>query len=51
MAHAFADGTVHKTPDDLKAALRSDPALVALWEALTPLGRNEFICWVEERAA
>ncbi|VXC73386.1 YdeI/OmpD-associated family protein [Sphingomonas sp. AX6] len=48
MAHAFADGTVHKIPDDLKAALRSDPALVALWEALTPLGRNEFICWVED---
>jgi hypothetical protein len=41
-------GTVHQTPEDLQAALRGDDQLLALWEALTPLGRNEFICWVED---
>jgi hypothetical protein len=45
---AFAQGTVHQAGADLEAAVRSDPHLVALWDGLTPLGRNEFICWVED---
>ena len=48
MANAFPHGTVHQAAEDLQAALRSDPNLLALWEKLTPLGRNEFICWVED---
>lgn len=38
-------GTVHKIPSDLKKALASDTAAVAAWEDLTPLARNEWICW------
>jgi uncharacterized protein YdeI (YjbR/CyaY-like superfamily) len=34
-------------PLDLKKALTSDPNAVEKWESLTPLARNEFICWVE----
>ena len=45
---AFSHGTVHQAPDDLQVAVRADPALLKLWEGLTPLGRNEFICWVED---
>jgi hypothetical protein len=45
---ALSRGTVHTVPTDLEAALRIDPAILALWERLTPLGRNEFICWVED---
>jgi len=48
VANAFPHGTVHQAAEDLQAALRSDPNLLALWEKLTPLGRNEFICWVED---
>ncbi len=48
MADAFPHGTVHRAGDDLQTALRSDPEILALWERLTPLGRNEFICWVED---
>jgi hypothetical protein len=48
MASAFPHGTVHEAAGDLQAALRADPATYALWEALTPLGRNEFICWVDD---
>ena len=48
MASAFSHGTVHEAADDLQEALRSDPEILALWENLTPLGRNEFICWVED---
>jgi hypothetical protein len=45
---AFSHGTVHHAGDDLQAALTSAPELLMLWEGLTPLGRNEFICWVED---
>jgi hypothetical protein len=45
---AFPQGTVHQAGADLEAAVRADPQLFALWESLTPLGRNEFICWVED---
>lgn len=48
MDKAFPQGTVHQAGDDLEAAVRSDPHLLGLWEKLTPLGRNEFICWVED---
>lgn len=48
MADAFLHGTVHEAGDDLQDAVRSIPELLALWDGLTPLGRNEFICWVED---
>ena len=48
MTNAFPHGTVHEAGADLQAALRADPDILALWQALTPLGRNEFICWVED---
>ncbi|HEX8553884.1 MAG TPA: YdeI/OmpD-associated family protein [Sphingomonas sp.] len=48
MTEAFAHGTVHQAPEDLQAALRADAGVLASWNALTPLGRNEFICWVED---
>ena len=43
----FPQGTVHDAGEDLEAAVRMDPIVLSLWERLTPLGRNEFICWVE----
>ena len=48
MAEAFAHGTVHRAGEDLEAALRSNTEVLALWQGLTALGRNEFICWVED---
>jgi uncharacterized protein YdeI (YjbR/CyaY-like superfamily) len=45
---ALSGGTVHDMPADLRDALLADPTVLALWEDLTPLARNEFICWVEE---
>jgi uncharacterized protein YdeI (YjbR/CyaY-like superfamily) len=41
----LAGGTVHEMPADLKKALTSAPAARAKWESLTPLARNEWICW------
>ena len=48
MTREFASGTVHEAGEDLQAALQADPEVLALWERLTPLGRNEFICWVDD---
>lgn len=43
---AISQGTVHKLPQDLRQALLSDRAALEIWEDLTPLARNEWICWV-----
>lgn len=34
-------------PADLRKALLADAKVLVLWEDITPLARNEFICWVE----
>jgi uncharacterized protein YdeI (YjbR/CyaY-like superfamily) len=39
-------GTVHKLPDDLKDAIVKNSKVEALWREITPLARNEWICWV-----
>ena len=44
----FPQGTVHQAGEDLQAAVVSDPIVFDLWKGLTPLGRNEFICWVDD---
>lgn len=44
--HKISSGVVHKVPKDLYQALSSDPKALTLWESLTPLARNEWICWV-----
>ena len=45
---APAGGVVHALPDDLKALLVGDAETLRLWGTLTPLARNEWICWVED---
>lgn len=45
---ALSDGVVHDVPADLRETLTSAPAARAAWEDITPLARNEFICWVED---
>jgi len=42
---AIEEGVVHEVPDDLKKALRSNAELLGKWNKLTPLARNEWICW------
>lgn len=42
----LATGVVHDIPEDMKEILLSDEELVEKWNSLTPLARNEFICWV-----
>jgi Bacteriocin-protection, YdeI or OmpD-Associated len=45
MAKKISSGTVHGLPADLRKALAADPKALAKWEDITPLARNEWICW------
>ena len=40
-----AAGVAHKVPADLQKMLTSDTDVLAKWNDLTPLARNEWICW------
>ena len=42
----ISGGVVHELPEDLRETLASDAEALAIWESLTPLARNEWICWV-----
>ena len=39
-------GVVHDLPEDLQAALKRDSKALATWQDITPLARNEYICWI-----
>jgi len=36
----------HRMPADLRTALISTPFALVTWQDITPLARNEWICWV-----
>ncbi len=36
----------HKMPSDLSAILKLNNDVLEIWERLTPLARNEWICWI-----
>jgi uncharacterized protein YdeI (YjbR/CyaY-like superfamily) len=36
----------HKLPADFRSAIDTDPKVKILWADITPLARNEWICWV-----
>ena len=41
-------GVVHELPTDLRRALIGNASALDAWNDITPLARNEFICWVED---
>jgi uncharacterized protein YdeI (YjbR/CyaY-like superfamily) len=48
MEQSLPGGVVHDLPPDLEQALVTEPAALATWFDITPLARNEWICWVED---
>jgi len=42
----IAAGVVHKVPADLQKTLISFSVARNAWNNLTPLARNEWICWI-----
>lgn len=46
MSTTISGGTVHQLPADLRQMLSADSKAREVWESLTPLARNEWICWI-----
>jgi hypothetical protein len=44
----ISGGLVHELPLDLTKALTDTNEIMSLWESITPIARNEFLCWVED---
>ncbi len=43
----ISNGIVHITPLDLKKIIISNLEISKKWENITPIARNEWICWIE----
>ena len=43
----ISNGFVHKTPPDVRRLISTSKSLHTVWEDITPLARNEWICWIE----
>ena len=43
----ISQGVAHRVPTDMQKILTYTPAILAMWEDITPLARNEWICWIE----
>ena len=46
MTDKISNGILHEVPSDIEKVLTSNAELLAKWENLTPIQRNEWICWV-----
>ena len=46
MPKVISGGTAHKLPNDLHKTLASSTKALLTWENITPLARNEWICWM-----
>lgn len=44
----ISPGVVHKAPQDLRNILKAYPDALRAWEDITPLARNEWICFIED---
>lgn len=43
----ISHGLIHKIPSDVRDIITSLPKVYAVWEDITPLARNEWICWID----
>jgi hypothetical protein len=46
MEKTVATGVLHQVPNDVKSAVLSHAAVLDKWNSLTPIARNEWICWI-----
>jgi uncharacterized protein YdeI (YjbR/CyaY-like superfamily) len=44
----LSNGTVHKTPNRVRRALHASSRAAKTWNDITPLARNEWICWIQQ---
>lgn len=48
MPQKISSGVVHTLSPDVRRALTHAPAALVTWEDITPLARNEWLCWIED---
>lgn len=46
MLKTISSGVVHTIPSDFKTKLIKNKKALTTWEDITPLARNEWICWI-----
>lgn len=46
MNRSLSPSIFHEIPKDIEEMLSQDQSLIELWNTLTPIQRNEWICWV-----
>jgi uncharacterized protein YdeI (YjbR/CyaY-like superfamily) len=46
MTKKISGGVVHTLPADVRKMLTASPKALLAWEDITPLARNEWICWI-----
>ena len=46
MNKKILSGVVHEVPEDMEKTLKADTDILNQWNNLTPIQRNEWICWV-----
>lgn len=46
MAKKISGGVAHTLPADVRKMLDSSKGALTAWEDITPLARNEWICWI-----
>lgn len=47
MSSKISEGAFHQIPKDLKKLILEDFSAYTTWENITPIARNEWICWVQ----
>lgn len=45
MSERISGGVAHALPKDMRHALAGSAKALLAWDSLTPLARNEWICW------
>ncbi len=45
LTKTLRDGTVHTLPADMRHVILANAKLRDMWNDITPLARNEWICW------
>jgi len=46
MTSKISNAVLHEVPADMQKALTSGSGILEKWNKLTPIQRNEWICWV-----
>jgi len=46
MRSKILNGVLHEVPEDVQHILMAETGLLEKWNALTPIQRNEWICWI-----